>query len=56
MCLFTPACILVAVLVIEAAMHYLRPRKSQAIGHDFASVMMCIVFMFLPTWVNTALS
>jgi hypothetical protein len=56
-CLFTPACIVVAVLFIEAVMHYLRPRKSHTIGHnDFASVVMCIVFMFLPTWVNTALS
>jgi hypothetical protein len=25
-------------------------------GHDLASVVMCLVFMFLPTWVNTALS
>jgi hypothetical protein len=55
-CLFTPAAILLAVIAVEAILHYLRPRKSQEIGHDFASVVMCIVFMFLPTWVNTALS
>jgi hypothetical protein len=55
-CLFTPAGILCGVLLIEAVMHYLRPQRSARVGHDFASVVMCIVFMFLPTWVNTALS
>ena len=55
-CLFTPAGIVCAVLIIETVMHFLRPRKSGTVGHDFASVVMCIVFMFLPTWVNTALS
>jgi hypothetical protein len=62
-CLFTPAGILSGVLMIEAGMHYLRPRKSRQAGlpqakshKDFASVVMCIVFMFLPTWVNTSLS
>jgi hypothetical protein len=55
-CLFTPAGILCGVLMIEAGTHYLRPQRSARAGHDFASVVMCIVFMFLPTWVNTALS
>jgi hypothetical protein len=55
-CLFTPAGVLCGVLMIEAAMHYLRPARSKHAGHDFASVVMCIVFMFLPTWVNTTLS
>jgi hypothetical protein len=37
-------------------MHFLRPRKSPSAGHDFVSVVMCIVLMFFPTWVNTTLS
>jgi hypothetical protein len=59
LCLFTPAGILCAVLMIEVATHYLNLRKSGTklrIGHDFAGVVMCIVFMFLPVWVSTALS
>jgi hypothetical protein len=55
-CLFTPVGILCGVLLIEAGIHYLRPRRSARAGHDLASVVMCIVFMFLPTWVHTALS
>ena len=55
-CLFTPAGILFGVLMLEAIMHYLRPLRSAGAGHDFVSVAMCIVFMFLPSWVNTALS
>ena len=55
-CLFTPAGVLCGVLIIEAGIHYLRPARSKHAGHDFASVVMCIVFMFLPNWVNTALS
>jgi hypothetical protein len=54
-CLLTPVGILCGVLMIEAAMHYM-PCSSRTVGHDFASVVMCIVFMFLPSWVNTALS
>jgi len=55
-CLFTPVGVLCCVLAIEAVLHFLRPQKSASAGHDFASVVMCIVFMFLPTWVHTALS
>lgn len=55
-CLFTPLGILFAVLLIEVVMHYMRPNKSARAGHDFASLVMCIVFMFMPTWVNTVLS
>jgi len=55
-CLLTPVGILLAVLLIEVAMRYLRPRSSVVVGHDFASVVMCIIFMFLPAWVSTALS
>jgi hypothetical protein len=65
-CLFTPAGVLCGVLMIEGVMQFLRSRRttrssraahrSKHVGHDFASVVMCIVFMFLPTWVNTALS
>jgi hypothetical protein len=54
-CLLTPVGVLCGVLMIEAAMHYM-PRSSRTVGHDFASVVMCIVFMFLPSWVNTSLS
>ena len=59
-CMFTPVGILCGVLMIEALSHCLRPRRSRSrptsAEHGFTSVMMCIVFMFLPTWVNTALS
>lgn len=54
--LFTPVGILCAVLLIEVLLHYLRPNKSARAGHDFAGLVMCIVFMFMPTWVHTALS
>lgn len=33
-----------------------RRPASNAIGHGFAATVICVVFMFLPTWVNTALS
>ena len=62
-CLFTPVGVLFAVLAMEAFVQYLRsrtvPGRTETTGtthHDFASVAMCVVFMFLPTWVNTALS
>jgi hypothetical protein len=60
-CLFTPLGIMFAVLAIEAAMRYLSKRTAMrrvgtATQHDFMSVTMCIVFTFLPTWVNTTLS
>jgi uncharacterized protein YhhL (DUF1145 family) len=56
LCLFTPVGILSAVLAIEAAIHCLRPHKTAGAGHHFASVVMSMVFMFLPIWVKTALS
>lgn len=56
LCLFLPAGILCAVLAIEAGMHFLRPQRCPSAGHDFVSVVMCIVLMFFPTWVNTTLS
>jgi DMSO reductase anchor subunit len=46
----------IIVLGIEVVLHLLRPRKFGTIRHEFASVTMCIVFMFLPTWVSTTLS
>jgi hypothetical protein len=65
-CLFTPCGILCAVLVIEVVVRFLPGRalccskrgrgSPPRIGHDFAGVVMSIVFMFLPTWVKTALS
>lgn len=63
-CLFTPAGVLCAVLLIEVGVQSLkeglfRPsgksRRRRA-GRDFASVVMCIVFMFLPTWVSVGFS
>jgi hypothetical protein len=54
--LFTPLGILCAVLLIEVLMRYLRPNKSARVGHAFARLVMCIVFMFMPTWVDTVLS
>mgnify|MGYP001810189872 FL=1 len=55
-CLLTPVGVLFIVLGIEVVLHLLRPRKFGTIRHEFASVTMCIVFMFLPTWVSTTLS
>jgi hypothetical protein len=59
-CLFTPVGIMCGVLAIEAVMHYMRPsRRALRLRHadyDLASVVMCIVLMFLPTWVGTVLS
>ena len=55
-CLFTPFGVMCAILLIEGVMHCVRPSRLKNVGHDFVSVVMCIVFIFLPTWVNTALS
>jgi hypothetical protein len=52
----TPAGILLVVLAIESGLRFLRPSKNAPAGHDIASLVMCIVFMFMPVWVNTVLS
>ena len=64
-CLFTPVGILCVVLAMEVFLRNLRVRvlptrrmvaKPGSAHHEIAGVAMCIVFMFLPTWVNTSLS
>jgi hypothetical protein len=54
--LFTPAGILVVVLCLDLIMHVVRPRTIAGAGQGFASVVMCIAFMFMPVWVGTVLS
>jgi len=60
LCLLMPVGILCLVVSIDAIPRLLRPtkgsRKHTHMVHNFASVVMSVVFMFLPTWVNTVLS
>jgi hypothetical protein len=63
-CLFTPMGIMFVVLAIEASVRCLHLRlaprrrglKPASTHNETAGVAMCIVFMFLPSWLNTALS
>lgn len=61
-CLFTPVAILCIILSLEAVIHRfqgscLDGRRSRArIGQQLGSLMMSVVFLFLPMWVSTAFS
>jgi hypothetical protein len=54
--LLTPLGIMFIVLAIEYFARYMRPTKDARLRHEFASVAICIVFMFMPIWVGTVLS
>jgi len=55
-CLFTPVGILCVVLLLEAILHYFRPTTTSNVKHKLVSLVMSVVFLFLPTWVSTAFS
>jgi len=54
--LLTPVAILCLVLLLEAVWHCFRPRVAAGVRHQLASLVMTVVFMFMPVWVSTALS
>lgn len=58
--LFTPVAIICIVLASKAVMHHLKARSTRGrtshTGHQFASLVMSVVLLFLPTWVGTTFS
>jgi hypothetical protein len=59
LCLFTPVAIICVVVAIKAIMHLFKPArggKHTSARHFFSSIVMSVVFLFLPTWVGTAFS
>ena len=54
--LFTPVAVLGLVLLVELAQQRFWPSKGVNVRHQFASRVMVVVFLFLPTWVSTAFS
>jgi len=60
LCLLMPVGILCLVVSADAITRLLRPakesRRQTHMVHNFASLVMSVVFMFLPAWVNTVLS
>jgi hypothetical protein len=58
-CLFTPVAIMCAVLLIEVVVHRvgnLKHSSAMHTRHKLASLVVAVVFLSLPTWVNTAFS
>lgn len=56
LCLLTPAAILCILVTFEGLLHYFRPRRSVRVRDQLFSLVFCIVFLFLPTWLSTAFS
>jgi hypothetical protein len=54
--LFLPLAILCVILLGEAIMHCVRSHTLSKVHHHFASLVMSVMFIFLPMWVSTTLS
>jgi hypothetical protein len=56
LCLFTPLAIMCVILAYEAVMHFVNPAQHAKASDKLFSLGVCVVFLFLPTWLNSVFS